>query len=73
MKIAYETICNAIKGNTEDMGKILAAYQPYIRTLATLKSIDVSGTKKFHLDRDAVQTLKKKLIEEIPKWKELCK
>jgi len=34
MKIAYETICNAVKGNPDAMVEILAVYQPYINTIA---------------------------------------
>lgn len=55
------------------MEEILEAYKPYINTLATFKPSEVNGTKKPRLDQDAAQALRKKLIEEIPKWKEICK
>jgi hypothetical protein len=73
MKIAYETICNAVKGNPEAMEEVLAAYQPYINAIATFKPSDTTNTRKPRLDPDAAQALRKKLIEEIPKWKEICK
>jgi len=73
MKIAYETICNAVKGNPEAMEEILAAYQPYINAIATIKLSSSYETCKPRLDHDAAQALRKKLIEEIPKWKEICK
>jgi hypothetical protein len=73
MKIAYETICNAVKGSTEAMDEILAAYQPYINAITKYKPSDATNTRKLRLDLDAAQVLRKKLIEEIPKWKEICK
>lgn len=73
MKIAYETICNAVIGNPEAMEEILAAYQPYINAIATIKTFGVTSSRKSRLDQDAAQALRKKLIEEIPKWKEICK
>lgn len=73
MKVAYETICSAVKGNTDAMGEILEVYKPYINALATFKPSEVNGTKMPRLDQDAAQALRKKLIEEIPKWKEICK
>ena len=73
MKIAYETICNAVKGNPEAMEEILAAYQPYINAIAAIRPPDSNGSRRLRLDQDAAQALRKKLIEEIPKWKEICK
>jgi hypothetical protein len=73
MKIAYETICNAVKGNPEAMEEILAAYQPYINAIAAIRPPDANGRRRSRLDQDAAQALRKKLIEEIPKWKEICK
>jgi len=73
MKVAYETICSAVKGNPYAMEEILEAYKPYINTLATFKPSEVNGIKKPRLDQDAAQALRKKLIEEIPRWKEICK
>lgn len=55
------------------MGEILEVYKPYINALATFKPSEVNGTKMPRLDQDAAQALRKKLIEEIPKWKEICK
>lgn len=55
------------------MEEILTAYQPYINALATYKPSDANGIRKPRLDQDVAQALRKKLIEEIPKWKEICK
>ncbi len=55
------------------MEEILEAYQPYIRTLATFKPSEIAGVKAPRLDQDAAQILREKLMEEIPKWKEICK
>lgn len=55
------------------MDEILIAYQPYIKTLATIKPSEETGIKRWRLDHDAVQTLRKKLIEEIPRGKEICR
>ncbi len=54
------------------MGEILEAYKPYINAIASFKPSDVNGAGKPRLDLDAAQALRKKLIEEIPKWKEIC-
>ena len=55
------------------MEEILAVYQPYIKALATYKPASGTEARRPRPDHDAAQTLRKKLVEEIPKWKEICK
>lgn len=73
MKLTYEIICQAIIKEPDALETILVEYLPYITALATYPSIDDYGLNKIVVDQDAIQTLHKKLIEEIPKWKEICK
>ena len=73
MKLTYEIIYQAVKREPEALEKILEEFYPYITALATYPSIDDYGLERTHFDQDAVQTLRKKLLEEIPKWKEICK
>ena len=73
MKLTYEIIYQAVKKEPEALEKILEEYSPYVAALATYLSIDDYGLERTYFDQDAFQTLRKKLLEEIPKWKEICK
>jgi len=73
MKPTYEIIYQAVKKEPDALEMILEEYYPYIAALSTYQSIDEYGLEQMCIDQDAIQTLRKKLIEEIPKWKEICK
>lgn len=73
MKLTYEIIYQAVSKEPEALEKILEEYSPYVSVLATYPSIDDYGLERTFFDPDAAQTLRKKLLEEIPKWKEICK
>ena len=73
MRLTYEIIYQAVKKEPEALELVLKEYLPYITALSTYSSIDEYGLERRIVDHDAIQTLRKKLIEEIPKWKEICK
>jgi len=73
MKLTYEIIYQAVTRNPDALEAILDEYSPYITAVSTYPSIDEYGLERIVVDQDAIQTLRKKLIEEIPKWKEICK
>ena len=71
MKPTYETIVAAVLGDPNAIEEVLKAYDPYINTLATFQYFDRTGKEHNRFMPDVKQTLKKKLIEELPKWKEI--
>ena len=73
MKATYEIIQQAVKKESEALEMVLEEFYPYIIALSTYPSIDEYGLERTIVDHDAIQTLRKKLVEEIPKWKEICK
>ena len=71
MHLSYETIVAAVAGDPSAIEEVVAAYEPYINSLATLEYRDEDGNKQRRFSPDAKQMLQQKLIEELPKWKEL--
>ena len=73
MRLTYEIIYQAVQKEPDALEIILEEYYPYIVALSTYPSIDEYGLERKVIDQDAIQTLRKKLFEEIQKWKEICK
>lgn len=73
MILSFETISAAVKRDKEAIEEVLKYYDPYIVTLCTFQAINEDGLEYTYVDHDAIQLLRKRLSEQIPKWKELCK
>ena len=73
MILSFETICAAVKGDKDAIEEVLKYYDPYIVTMCTFQSRDEDGFEYTYVDPDAIQLLQKRLAEQIPKWKEICK
>jgi len=73
MKLSYEVIVAAVSGDRLAIETVLKKYKPFILFLSMIVYRDENGGEKKLFSPDARQTLQKKLIEEIPKWKEICK
>ena len=73
MSLKYETIEAATLGDENAVREILAEYEPYMLFLSIIVRRDANGKQEKAFSEDAFQTLRQKLIEELPKWKEHCK
>ena len=73
MKLSYEVIVAAVSGDWQAIVTVLKKYKPFILFLSMIAYQDEDGFERKLFSPDARQTLQKKLIEEIPKWKEICK
>ena len=73
MSLKYETIEAAALGDENAVREILAEYEPYMLFLSIIVRRDANGKQEKAFSEDAFQTLRQKLIEELPKWKEHCK
>ncbi len=73
MNLKYETIKAAVSGDKKAMDEVLNEYEPYMMFLSIIVRRDKDGHEEKVFSQDAYHMLKLKLIEEIPKWKELCK
>ena len=73
MCLRYEAIYNAVMGDRDAIEEVLKYYDAYITSLSTFRTIGEDGSIYEYIDYDAVQLLQKRLAEQIPKWKEICK
>ena len=73
MNLKYETIKAAVSGDKKAMDEDLNEYEPYMMFLSIIVRRDKDGHEEKVFSQDANQMLKLKLIEEIPKWKEINK
>jgi hypothetical protein len=73
MNLKYETIKAAVSGDKKAMDEVLNEYEPYMMFLSIIVRRDKDGHEEKVFSQDAYQMLKLKLIEEIPKWKEINK
>lgn len=73
MSLKYETIEAATLGDENAVKEILAEYEPYMLFLSIIIRRDANGKQEKAFSEDAFQTLRQKLIEELPNWKEHCK
>ena len=60
-------------GDRDAIEEVLKYYDAYITSLSTFRTIGEDGSIYEYIDYDAVQLLQKRLAEQIPKWKEICK
>lgn len=63
--LPLNTIDAAIHGDRVAIGEVLEYYEPYIRTLATVKLYDASGCCYSFVDEDMQQLLRIKLDREL--------
>ena len=73
MNLEFTTIFNAVMGSHDAIEEVLKFYDAYINKLCTFHAVFEDGTECSYVDYDAVQLLQKRLAEQIPKWKEICK
>ena len=73
MNLKYETIKAAVSGDKKAMDEVLNEYEPYMMFLSIIVRRDKDGHEEKVFSQDAYKMLKLKLMEEIPKWKEICK
>lgn len=71
MNLSYETIVAAVAGDRSAIEEVVAAYEPYINMLSVLVYENEDGSTRKQFSPDAKQMLQQKLIEELPKWKEV--
>jgi hypothetical protein len=73
MDLDFITIFSAVMGDHDAIEEVLKYYDAYINKLCTFNAVYTNGTQYTYVDFDAVQLLQKRLAEQIPKWKEICK
>jgi len=73
MSLVYETIEAAVLGDEGAVNEVLIEYEPYMLFLSIVVRRDANGKQEKVFSEDAFQTLRQKLIEELPNWKEHCK
>ncbi len=73
MSLKYETIEAAAHGDESAVNEILIEYEPFMLFLSIIVRRDTNGKQEKVFSEDAFQTLRQKLIEELPNWKEQCK
>jgi len=69
IKLSPGTVKAAIAGDKQAIEEIVLAFDPYIKELSTVRSINEEGEEVSILDEDLMQDLTLKLIEIIPKYK----
>ena len=73
MSLKYETIEAAAHGDESAVNEVLIEYEPFMLFLSIIDRRDANGKQEKVFSEDAFQTLRQKLIEELPNWKEQCK
>ena len=73
MSLKYETIEAAAHGDESAVNEVLIEYEPLMLFLSIIVRRDANGKQEKAFSEDAFQTLRQKLIEELPNWKEHCK
>ena len=73
MSLKYETIEAAVRGDESAINEVLIEYEPFMLFLSIIVRRDANGRQEKIFSEDAFQTLRQKLIEELPRWKEHCK
>ena len=73
MSLMYETIEAAVFGDATAVNEVLNEYEPFMLFLSIIVRRDANGKQVKAFSEDAFQTLRQKLIEELPYWKEHCK
>ena len=73
MSLKYETIEAAAFGDESAVNEVLIEYEPFMLFLSIIVRRDANGKQEKVFSEDAFQTLRQKLIEELPNWKEQCK
>ena len=73
MSLKYETIEAAARGDEGAVDEVLIEYEPFMLFLSIIVRRDANGKQEKAFSEDAFQTLRQKLIEELPNWKEYCK
>ena len=73
MSLMYETIEAAVFGDATAVNEVLNEYEPFMLFLSIIVRRDANGKQEKVFSEDAFQTLRQKLIEELPNWKEQCK
>jgi len=73
MSLKYETIEAAARGDEGAVNEVLIEYEPFMLFLSIIVRRDANGKQEKAFSEDAFQTLRQKLIEELPNWKEHCK
>ena len=73
MSLKYETIEAAAHGDESAVNEVLIEYEPFMLFLSIIVRRDANGKQEKVFSEDAFQTLRQKLIEELPNWKEQCK
>ena len=70
MSLKYETIEAAVFGDENAVKEVLAEYEPFMLFLSIVVRRDANGKQEKVFSEDAFHTLRQKLIEELPNWKE---
>ena len=73
MSLMYETIEAAALGDESAIKEAINEYEPFMLFLSIVVRRDANGKQEKAFSEDAFQTLRQKLIEELPNWKEHCK
>lgn len=71
MILRYETIAAAVSGDRNAFEEVIREYEPLMMFLSILVVRDENGNERRYFSEDALQMLRQKLTEAIPKWKEI--
>lgn len=69
MKLDYETVRRAIKGDRNAQTKLLNHYDSYINALSTVIEVRPDGTEHRYVDEDMKAEIQTQYLEALPKCK----
>lgn len=69
MKLTYDSIRKATKGDNQAMDDILRYYDHYIDSLCAYEITDDNNIARIEIDYDIKAKLQLKLIEAVKKWR----
>ena len=69
IKLTYPLICDAVKGDPKAQTAILAYYDDYINSLATVEETTEDGTTVSYIDEDIKTEIQMRLLSATKKWR----